>query len=32
MGRQSDKPDPLALSIRIYELLLYAYPTPFRRE
>jgi hypothetical protein len=27
-----DKPDPLALSGRIYNLLLYAYPASFRRE
>ena len=32
MRVKPNKPNPLALSGRIYSLLLYAYPVPFRRE
>jgi hypothetical protein len=32
MRVKPNKPNPLALSVRIYSLLLYAYPAPFRRE
>ncbi len=32
MQVKPNKPNPLALSVRIYSLLLYAYPAPFRRE
>jgi hypothetical protein len=32
MRVKPDKPNPLAFSGRIYSLLLYAYPVPFRRE
>jgi hypothetical protein len=32
MRVKPNKPNPLALSGRIYSALLYAYPTPFRRE